>query len=374
MYQISSIFTLGSDTQSSCLRITQGRTGTNLEILLLSGTPCFHVAGFYFQICQITTTTLQGTNGYIQTAEEFYGVGPHLVIPIHGILRLTQNYHLLLFELVYTVYTSLLDAVGTYFLTEARRIRSHGNGQALLFYDLTLELTDHGMLGSTDQVQILSFNLIHHGFHFCKAHNAVYYAAADHERRNAIGESLIDHEVSRIADHCRMDSCCITHQIIETITAGTSCTLLIQTVQTIQDICMIRNLKIRNYGLAEFLDLYVLAVVLTDRHRFINDIGNDHHDLGDLLLQFGLGSFQFSQTLCTGRYFCFLGFCLFLFALTHQCTDFFGNTVSGCTQIICFLLCLSALGIQCDHLIYQGELFILEFFADVLLDHLGIFS
>ena len=57
-------------------RQTQGRTGTNLEILLLSGAPCFYVTGFYFQICQITTTTLQGTNGYIQTAEEFYGVGP----------------------------------------------------------------------------------------------------------------------------------------------------------------------------------------------------------------------------------------------------------------------------------------------------------
>ena len=119
VYQISSIFTLGTDTQTSCLCITQGRTGTNFEVLLLSGAPCFYVTGFYFQICQITTTTLQGTNGYIQAAEEFYGIGPHLVIPIHGILRLTQNYHLLLLELVYTVYTSLLDAVGTYFLTEA---------------------------------------------------------------------------------------------------------------------------------------------------------------------------------------------------------------------------------------------------------------
>jgi hypothetical protein len=126
---------------------------------------------------------------------------------------------------------------------------------------------------------------------------------------------------------------------------------------------------------ADILDrLNGLAVILTDRNGLINNVGDDHHDLGDLLLQFGLGSFEFSQALCTGSYFCLLGFCLFLLALTHQCTDFFGNTVSGCTQIICFLLCLSALGIQCDHLIYQRELFILEFFADVLLDHLGIFS
>ena len=374
MYQISSVFTLGTDTQTSCLCITQGRTGTNLKVLLLSGAPCFYVAGFYLQICQITTTALQSTNGYIQVAEEFYGVGPHLVVPVHGILGLTQYYHFLLFELVYAVHTSLLDSVRTYFLTEARGIRSHGNRQALLIYDLSFELTNHGMLGSTDQVQILTFDLIHHSFHFCEAHNTVYYAAADHERRDTISESLVDHEVSCVADHCGMDSCSIAHQVIETVTTGTSCALLVQTVQTIQNICMIRNLKIRNYGLTKLLDLYVLAVILTDRNGLINNVGDDHHDLGDLLLQFGLGSFEFSQALCTGSYFCLFGFCLFLLALTHQCTDLFGDTVSGSTQIICLLLCLSALGIQCNHFIYQRELFILVFFSDVLLDYLGIFS
>ena len=230
------------------------------------------------------------------------------------------------------------------------------------------------MLGSTDQVQILTFDLIHHSFHFCEAHNTVYYAAADHERRDAISESLVDHEVSCVADHCGMDSCSIAHQVIETVTTGTSCALLVQTVQTIQNICMIRNLKIRNYGLTKLLDLYVLAVILTDRNGLINNVGDDHHDLGNLFLQFGLGSFQFCQTLCTCSYFCLLGFCLFLLALTHQCTDLFGDTVSGSTQIICLLLCLSALGIQCNHFIYQRELFILVFFSDVLLDYLGIFS
>lgn len=49
VYQISSVFTLGTDTQTSCLCITQGRTGTNLKVLLLSGAPCFYVAGFYFR-------------------------------------------------------------------------------------------------------------------------------------------------------------------------------------------------------------------------------------------------------------------------------------------------------------------------------------
>lgn len=49
VYQISSIFTLGTDTQTSCLCITQGRTGTNLKVLLLSGAPCFYVAGFTFR-------------------------------------------------------------------------------------------------------------------------------------------------------------------------------------------------------------------------------------------------------------------------------------------------------------------------------------
>ena len=42
---------------------------------------------------------------------------------------------------------------------------------------------------------------------------------------------------------------------------------------------MIRNLKIRYKRIAEFLDLYVLAVVFTDRYAGIDDVRNGHHDL-----------------------------------------------------------------------------------------------
>ena len=47
----------------------------------------------------------------------------------------------------------------------------------------------------------------------------------------------------------------------------------------LHDIGMIRNLEIRYKRIAEFLDLYVLAVVFTDRYAGIDDVRNGHHDL-----------------------------------------------------------------------------------------------
>ena len=49
---------------------------------------------------------------------------------------------------------------------------------------------------------------------------------------------------------------------------------------------MIRNLEIRHDGLAEALDFHVLAVILANRHRRVNDVRNDEHPLADFRLQF----------------------------------------------------------------------------------------
>ena len=40
--------------------------------------------------------------------------------------------------------------------------------------DLIDEFSDHRMLAGADQIEILSLNLVHHGIHLLKAHNACY--------------------------------------------------------------------------------------------------------------------------------------------------------------------------------------------------------
>ena len=116
-----------------------------------------------------------------------------------------------------TVYTTLLDAVCTFLFTEAWRVGSQCIWQLLLVIDRVDELTDHGMLGSTDQVKILTLDLVHHGIHLIKAHNTCYNIAADHKRWYTVSKSTVDHEISCIGNHCGMDSCNIAHQVIETI-------------------------------------------------------------------------------------------------------------------------------------------------------------
>ena len=42
---------------------------------------------------------------------------------------------------------------------------------------------------------------------------------------------------------------------------------------------VIRDLKIGNYRLTELLDLHIAGIVLTNRNRRIDDIGDHHHIL-----------------------------------------------------------------------------------------------
>ena len=110
-----------------------------------------------------------------------------------------------------TVYTSFLNSVSTFLLTEAWRIAGQCQRQLCFRSNGIDKLTDHGVLAGTDQVQVLSFDLVHHSVHFSEAHNAGYYVAADHERRYAVSKSTVDHEISCICDHCGVQSCDIAH-------------------------------------------------------------------------------------------------------------------------------------------------------------------
>ena len=135
------------------------------------------------------------------------------------------------------------------------------------------------MLAGTDQIQILSFDLIHHGVHLCKGHNTGHHIAADHKRRNAVGKTAVDHKITCVGNYSGMQSCNIPHQIIKSIACHSACSIQVDAVKTCHNIRMIGDLKVRNYRLAEPLNLHVLAVILSDGHAGIDDIGNGHHDL-----------------------------------------------------------------------------------------------
>ena len=208
------------------------------------------------------------------------------------------------------------------------------------------------MLGCTDQIQVFALDLIHHGIHLFETHYTGHNIAADHKRRYTIGKSTVDHEIARIRDHCGMKSRDIAHQIIETITGYLSCRIEINTVKTVHNVCMVRDLKIRNHRLTEFLNLHIAGIIRSDRYRRINDIRDHHHILCDLLC---IGLFlllELGQTLCELSYLCLYSFCFLLLSFLHQSTNLLGQLVSLGTQVICFLLCRTGFGIQLDNFIY----------------------
>ncbi len=219
------------------------------------------------------------------------------------------------------VYTTLLDAMGTLFLAETGRIAGQRIRKLLLLMNRIDKFTDHRMLGSTDQIEILSLDLVHHGIHFLKTHDTRHHIAADHKRRYTVGKATVNHEISRIRDHCRMKSGDITHQIIEAIACYLACRIQINSVKTAHNVGVIGNLKIRNNRLTKLLDLHIVGIIRSDGNRRIDDI-RDHHHIGKHF--FGVGLFlllKLCQTCSKLCHLCLNLLCLFLFALLHESTD-----------------------------------------------------
>ena len=236
------------------------------------------------------------------------------------------------------------------------------------------KFTDHRVLGCTDQIQVLALNLVHHRIHLFKTHNACHDIATDHKRRYAVSKSTVDHKISRIRDHCGMQSRDVAHQIIETVTRYLSGSVKINTVKTAHNVCMIRNLKIGNHRLTKLLDLHIAGIIRTDRNRRVNDIRDHHHILCHLLGILLLLLLKLCQTLCEFGYLCLDCFCLLLFALLHQSANLLGQLISLGTQVIRLLLCCTGFCIQLDHFIDERQLFILKFLFDIFFYHIGVFT
>ena len=96
-------------------------------------------------------------------------------------------------------------------------------------------------------------------------------------------------------------------------------------------------------------------------------------------MQLGLLDFQLFQAVSLGSdlLFDFLGLsCLagVLFSLAHQGADLLGQFVAVGAQVAGLADGGAILGIQLDDLVDQGQLGILELFADVFFDCLRVFT
>ena len=183
------------------------------------------------------------------------------------------------------------------------------------------------MFAGSNQIQILSFNFVHHRIHLSKAHYAGNHIAADHERRHAIGKPSVNHKISGIGNNCRMDTGNIAHQIIETIASYFSCTVQIKSIKAFHDLCVIRNFKIRHYRFSIALYFHIFAVIFSNRNGCIDNIGNYHHILFDFLFYFFFSCRKFFDS-CTGCSYLFFNFlCFISFSLCHQSTNLFGNFI-----------------------------------------------
>ena len=276
-----------------------------------------------------------------------------------------------------TIYAPLLQTMRSLFLAEAGGIAGQSLRQCAFGQDLVDIPADHGMLTGANQVQIFTFYFVHHGIHIVLAHDALHHVAMDHEGGNAIGKSLIDHEVSGIGQHAFMQPGNIPQQIVESLTGNTPCGIHINAVKALHDLRMIGNGEIRHHRFSKAGDLHIAAVIRSDRHGWIDDIGNEHHPPADLLGILPFQLLQFCQTLRLCFYLrlyflCFRQFGRILFSLSHEHPHLFGKGISGSPQVAGLLNGGTVFSVQFQHLVYQRELGVLKLFADVFLDQLGV--
>ena len=150
------------------------------------------------EIREVTRAALEGAHRDIESAEEIDCVLPEPVEPHLAVLRLADDYHLLLLELVDAVNAALFYTVSALFLAEAGGVAREGQWQSLRLDYCVNKLAYHRVLARADEIEILALDFIHHRVHLGKAHNAGDDIASYHERRHTISEAAVDHEIARI--------------------------------------------------------------------------------------------------------------------------------------------------------------------------------
>ena len=367
-----------TNPQTARLCVAQVGAGANLEILLLTGAPSLDIAALHLQVSQVAGAALQLTDGDFHVAEQLHAVLPQFFVPILGFLGLADHDHFLLFELVNPVHTALLNAVSALLLAEAGGVRGQRLGQALFRQNLVNETADHGVLGSTDQVQILALDFVHHGVHIGLAHHAFHHVAVNHKGRNAVGKALADHKVTAVSQNSLMQTGNITQQIVETVAGYPAGCVQINAVEGFHNLGVVGNGVFGHNGIAETLYFHVAAVVRSQRYALVDNLGNHQHNLVNFSLQLALFCLQLSQTVSVLLHFFLHSLSLsqlagVLFGLTHEHTHFFGQGIAGGTQLLCLLNGSAQLLVQSNDFVYQRQLFILKLLLDVFFYQFRIF-
>ena len=200
----------------------------------------------------------------------------------------------------------------------------------------------------------------------------------DHEGGDAEGEALVDHKIPGVSQHCLMEPGHIPQQVVEAVARHPAGGVHVHSVESLHNLGVVGDLKVRHCGLAEPLHLHVGAVIGPNGDRGVDDVGDDQHDLSDFFGQLGLLLLQLGQTVGVGLY---LGLGLLrlgqlggvLLGLAHEHAHPLAEGVPGGPELVGLRHGGPVFRIQLQHLVHQGELLLLEFLFDVLLYGLGIF-
>ena len=371
------ILALHAHFQPSRLGVAQIGAGADLEILLLAGAPGLDIAGFDLQVGQIAGAAFQLPHGDFHAAEQLHAHPPHFFVPVHAVLGAAHHDHFLFFKLVDAVHAALLDAVGALLLAEAGRIAGQGLGQLPFRDDLVDEPADHGVLAGADEIQVLPFDLVHHGVHLGEAHDAGDHVGADHKGRDAVSKAFSDHEIPGVGDDGLVQPGDVAQQIVEAVAGHPARRVHVDAVEALHDLRMVRDVKIGDLRLAEALQLHIVGVVRPDGDAGVDHLGNHHHVLQDLLAQLLLQLLQLLQPVGVGLDPGLRGLRLrqpgrVLFGLSHQHPHLLGQRVARRAQVARLGDGGAVPPVQLHHLVHQRQLGVLEFLPDVLFYSLGI--
>ncbi len=75
----------------------------------------------------------------------------------------------------------------------------------------------------------------------------------------------------------------VAHEVVEAVAGHATGGVHVHAVEALHDVGVIGDLKVGRLRLAEALDLHVAAVVRADGHAGVDHLGDDHHDLVQLL-------------------------------------------------------------------------------------------
>ena len=258
-------------------------------------------------------------------------------------------------------------------------VAGQGQGQLGTVQRLVDEAANHRVLGRADQVQVLALDFVHHSVHFREGHNALDHVAVHHERGDDIGKALVDHKIAGVGQHSLVQAGDVAQQVVEAVAGDAACGVKVDAVEALHDVHVVRDGIVGHNGLAEALDLDVMAVVGADGHAGVDHLGDRVHDLLDLGLQLGLLGLQLLQAVSLGRDLLldFLGLGslggVFL-GLAHQRADLLGQLVAVCAQVAGLTDGGAVLGVKRDDLIDERQLGVLELFPDVFLDSVRVFT